>query len=122
MQASEVDARTLHEVYYPPFAAAVAAGAASVMCSYNLVRTSAQPAGEYEHACGNAQVLQTDLKAGMDFEGWVMSDWWAVHGGTAAAAGVDQELPGTPAADNSVHFTAPTLERLSGGDEAWQWP
>ena len=62
-QASEVDARTLHEVYYPPFAAAVAAGAASVMCSYNRVRSSVQPAGLYEHACGNAQVLQTDLNA-----------------------------------------------------------
>ena len=58
-----MDARTLHEVYYPPFAAAVAAGAASVMCSYNRVRSSAQPAGLYEHACGNAQVLQTDLNA-----------------------------------------------------------
>ena len=33
------------------------------MCSYNRVRSSVQPAGLYEHACGNAQVLQTDLKA-----------------------------------------------------------
>ena len=63
------------------------------MCSYNRVRSSAQPAGLYEHACGNAQVLQTDLKGEMGFEGWVMSDWWAVHDGGAAAAGVDQELP-----------------------------
>ena len=113
-QASDVDARTLHEVYYPPFAAAVAAGAASVMCSYNRVRSSVQPAGLYEHACGNAQVLQSDLKADMGFEGWVMSDWWAVHNGSAAAAGVDQELPGTPAGDNRVHFTASALARLSG--------
>ena len=52
-------------------------------------------------------MLQTDLKGEMGFEGWVMSDWWAVHGGGAAAAGVDQELPGTPAGDNRVHFTAP---------------
>ena len=57
--------------------------------------------------------------------GWVLSDSlamhvttrtrWAVHGGGAAAAGVDQELPGTPAGDNRVYFTAPVLARLSGG-------
>ena len=34
-QASEVDERTLHEVYYPPFAAAVEAGVASVMGPYS---------------------------------------------------------------------------------------
>ena len=57
--------------------------------------------------------------------GWVLSDSlamhatnrtrWAVHDGGAAAAGVDQELPGTPAGDNRVYFTAPVLARLSGG-------
>ena len=34
-QASEVDERTLHEVYYPPFAAAVEAGVASVTGPYS---------------------------------------------------------------------------------------
>ena len=33
---STIDSRTLWEVYYPPFEAAVQAGAASIMCSYNL--------------------------------------------------------------------------------------
>ena len=35
--SSDIDDRTLHEVYLPPFAAAVKAGVASVMCSYNTV-------------------------------------------------------------------------------------
>lgn len=35
--SSDIDDRTLHEVYLPPFAAAVKAGVASVMCSYNPV-------------------------------------------------------------------------------------
>ena len=34
----------------------------------------------------------------MQFEGWVMSDWWAVHYTEAATGGVDQEMPGTGAA------------------------
>ena len=88
------DLRPLWEVYYTPFAAAVEAGVASVMCSYNRVRTAAQPEGAYEHACGNAQLLQRDLKGAMGFEGWVMSDWWAIHDSAASAHGVDQEMPG----------------------------
>ena len=36
-QSSDVDPRTLWEVYYPPFEAAVTAGVASVMCGYNKV-------------------------------------------------------------------------------------
>ena len=99
------DLRPLWEVYYAPFAAAVEAGVASVMCSYNRVRTAAQPEGAYEHACGNAQLLQRDLKGAMGFEGWVMSDWWAVQDGGAAAAGVDQEMPGTPTGPFEAYFS-----------------
>lgn len=31
----------------------------------------------------------------MGFRGWVMSDWWALRDTSAAAGGVDQDLPGT---------------------------
>ena len=86
-QSSIVDPRTLWEVYYPPFVAAMEAGVASVMCSYNKVGGS--------YACGNDQILLRDLKQQMGFEGWVMSDWWAVHSTEAAKGGVDQEMPGT---------------------------
>ena len=36
--SSNIDDRTLHEAYLWPFAEAVRAGAAAVMCSYNTVR------------------------------------------------------------------------------------
>ncbi|KAL1522272.1 hypothetical protein AB1Y20_017266 [Prymnesium parvum] len=86
-QSSDIDDRTLWEVYYPPFVAAVEAGVASVMCGYNRVNG--------QHACGNHKILVEDLKGRMGFEGWVMSDWWAVHASSAASHGVDQEMPGT---------------------------
>ena len=46
-----------------------------------------------EHACGSRQLL-ADLRDGMGFAGWVVSDWWAIHSSSAAANGVDQEMPG----------------------------
>eukprot|EP00966_Prymnesium_polylepis_P318542 7357590-Prymnesium_polylepis.1 len=83
--SSDADERTLQEVYLPPFAAAVRAGVAAVMCSYNLVH------GQY--ACGNNHTLNTVLKGQLGFKGWVMSDWWALHSPDAARGGVDQNLP-----------------------------
>ncbi|KAL1508433.1 hypothetical protein AB1Y20_004537 [Prymnesium parvum] len=85
--SSDADERTLQEVYLPPFAAAVRAGTAAVMCAYNRVR------GEY--ACGNNHTLNTILKTQLGFRGFVMSDWWAVHSPEAADGGVDQNQPGT---------------------------
>lgn len=82
-----IDERTLWEVYYPPFQAAVDAGVASVMCSYNSV--NGVP------ACENSKTLQEDLKDTMGFDGFVMSDWDALKTdkGAGAAAGTDQDLP-----------------------------
>lgn len=82
---SVIDERTLHEVYYAPFEASVAAGVGAVMCSYNRLN------GAY--ACENPQALD-DLRNTLGFSGWVMSDWNATHSAlTAAAAGLDQEMP-----------------------------
>ncbi|HYQ01135.1 MAG TPA: glycoside hydrolase family 3 C-terminal domain-containing protein [Polyangiaceae bacterium] len=82
---SQIDARTLHEVYYAPFEASVRAGLASVMCSYNRLN------GVY--ACEHPSAL-ADLKAGMGFSGWVMSDWSAAQSTVASAnAGLDMEMP-----------------------------
>ena len=83
-ESSDASDRTLWEVYYPPFEAAVRAGAAAVMCGYNKVNGT--------HACGDAHILIDHLREQMGFEGFVMSDWWAVHDEKAAAAGVDQNL------------------------------
>jgi len=102
---SIVDSRSLWEVYYPPFQAAVDAGVAAVMCSYNSVNG--------RHACGNPDLLLTDLKDTMGFEGWVQSDWWALHS-FAAPQGVDQEMPGIDGTDGKAVFTHRNLDVLDG--------
>ena len=81
--SADISDRVLHEVYYPPYQAAVDAGVAAVMCGYNKVNGS--------HACGNQRTLVRHLKgSSMHFRGFVVSDWWAVHATTAAVGGVDQ--------------------------------
>ncbi|MHB1935527.1 MAG: beta-glucosidase family protein [Acidobacteriaceae bacterium] len=85
---SIVDRRTLHEIYLPPFEAAVEEGhVGTVMCAY--VKTN----GTY--SCENPYLLTSLLKRQLDFKGWVMSDWEATHSTVASAkAGLDQEMPG----------------------------
>jgi beta-glucosidase len=123
-QDSVADERTMFEVYYPPFQAAVEAGVASVMCAYNQVNGT--------HACGSRELLIRDLRGRMGFRGWVMSDWWAVHAGAdVAAAGVDQSLPGNDQWFDPDELAAQT-EELSGqehdaaepnvGGQGWTGP
>ncbi|MFZ0662823.1 MAG: glycoside hydrolase family 3 N-terminal domain-containing protein [Acidobacteriaceae bacterium] len=81
-----VDDQTLHEVYLAPFAAAVKAGVASIMCSYNRVNGT--------FACGNKHTLTTILRDQLGFKGFVTSDWGAVHAVTFINAGLDMEMPG----------------------------
>lgn len=85
--SSNVDDRTMHELYAWPFANAVKAGVASVMCSYNMVNNS--------YACGNSKLLNGILKDELGFQGFVMSDWLAQQSGVASAlAGLDMSMPG----------------------------
>ena len=84
--------RALHEVYYPPFAAAAEAGVAAVMCGYNRVNVSRTAAA---YACGHPRTLARHLRRHLGFGGFVMSDWWALHSTGAASGGVDQNMPGT---------------------------
>lgn len=83
--SSNIDDRTLHEVYLWPFADAVRAGAASVMCSYQRVN------GTY--GCDSAHLLNGVLKAELGFEGFVLLDWNAVHRLESAEAGLDMVMP-----------------------------
>ena len=88
--SSDVDERTLQEIYLPAFDDAVKAGAASVMCSYNLVNGV--------HACQNKTLLTSILKGQFGFGGFVMSDWFATHSTVPeASAGMDMEMPGSGA-------------------------
>jgi beta-glucosidase len=84
--SSDVDERTLNEIYLPAFEAAVKqAHVGSVMCSYNRINTV--------YACENPTTLTDVLKKELGFSGFVMSDWGATHSTAAAAnAGLDMEM------------------------------
>lgn len=94
-----IDDQTLHEVYVAPFDAAVRAGVAAIMCSYNRIN------GVY--ACGNKSTLTEILRQQIGFEGFVTSDWGAVHSVTYINAGLDMEMPGEPPL-NAKSWTLPT--------------
>jgi beta-glucosidase len=79
-----VDERTQFELYYPPFEGAIEAGVGSFMCSYNKVN------GKW--ACENENNLMTDLRDRLGFDGYVMSDWGAVHSVTDISKGLDQDM------------------------------
>ena len=81
-----VDQQTLHEVYVAPFADAVDAGVASLMCSYSIVN------GKY--SCGNRDLLITILRDELGFKGFVTSDWAATHETAFLNEGLDMEMPG----------------------------
>ena len=68
--SADVSERTLHEIYLPPFAAAVAAGAAAVMPAFIDVAGVAMTA--------NAKLLQGWLRGVVGFEGVLISDYNAV--------------------------------------------
>jgi beta-glucosidase len=79
-----IDDQALHEIYLPPFEAAVQAGVAAVMCSYNHVN------GPY--ACGSRKMLTGILRDQLNFKGIVISDWGATHSAVFLNAGLDMEM------------------------------
>src|SRR5271154_189174 len=100
---SNLDDRTMHEIYLWPFAEAVRAGVGSIMCSYNQVNNS--------YSCQNSKLLNGLLKDELDFQGFVMSDWGAQLTGTASAlAGLDMTMPGsTSLSDGAPSFWGSSL-------------
>lgn len=85
--SSNIDERTLHEIYLPAFKAAVNEGkVGAVMNSYNLLNG--------EHATQNNHLNNEILKRQWGFDGILMSDWESTHDGLAAArGGLDIEMP-----------------------------
>ncbi|OQE27008.1 hypothetical protein PENFLA_c006G08262 [Penicillium flavigenum] len=84
--SSNIDDKTMHEHYMWPFADAVHAGTASIMCAYERLNNS--------YSCHNSKLLNGLLKTELGFQGFVMSDWFAQHTGIAsAAAGLDMVMP-----------------------------
>ena len=84
---ADVDERTMREIYLKGFEIAVSKSKpASVMCAYNKVNAL--------WCSENKQLLTEILKEEWGYDGFVISDWGAVHDATRAiTAGIDLDMP-----------------------------
>ena len=97
---SNIDDRTMHELYLWPFADTVKAGVASVMCSYQRINQT--------YGCQNSKTQNGLLKGELGFQGYVMSDWGATHASIETVlGGLDMDMPG------SISFSASGTDRPS---------
>lgn len=101
--SSDVDERTLREIYLPAFEASVKeAKVGALMDAYNLVN------GTY--MTQNGFLNNTIAKKEWGFDGILMSDWEATHDGIAAANnGLDLEMPS--AAFMNAKTLLPAIQR-----------
>jgi beta-glucosidase len=105
--SSDLDARTLHEIYLPAFKAAVTeGGSGALMLAYNLVNGV--------HCSEHPGLILDILKGEWAFDGVVMSDWLSTYSvAPAANAGLDLEMP------TADRFTAANLlPALASGEVA----
>lgn len=95
--SSDLDERTMHEIYLPAFEASVKeAKVGALMDAYNQVNGSFMT----QNALLNTQIAKKEW----GFDGIIMSDWGATHDGVAAANnGLDLEMP------NGLFMNAATL-------------
>ena len=85
--SSEVDERTLREIYLEPFRIAIRnSNPWAVMSAYNRVN------GVY--ACENDHTLNDILKGEWGYKGIVMSDWFGTYDKNVPNSGLDLEMPG----------------------------
>jgi len=86
--SSDIDERTLHEIYLPTFRKAVEqAGVGAVMSSYNPVNG--------QHMTENRDLAVGVLRERWGFEGIFMSDWDATYSAAGPVNnGLDLEMPG----------------------------
>ena len=93
--SSEVDERTIREIYLPAFEEALKAKPWTVMCSYNPVN------GVY--ASQHKKLLKTLLRDELGFDGLIVSDWGAVHDHPKAVkATLDLRMPYVESAFNEL--------------------
>lgn len=84
--SSNIDDGPMHELYLWPFHDLVEAGAGSVMCSYSKINNT--------YGCANSKALNGLLKDELNFQGFVVTDWYAEHSGLPQAhAGLDMVMP-----------------------------
>lgn len=85
--SSEIDERTLREVYLLPFEMAVEGGVRAVMTAYNRLNGT--------FCADHEWLLQQVLRNEWGFEGAVISDWFGLHSTVEGIhAGLDIEMPG----------------------------
>lgn len=103
--SSDIDERTLHEIYFPAFKSAVQkAETGAVMSSYNLLNgvwTTEDP-----------WLLKEVLREQWGFKGLVMSDWGSTHNCVPAVkGGMDLEMAG-----NEIQNEDALRKHLDAGD------
>ena len=106
---SVVDERTLQEIYYPGFRAAVEKGGIfSLMGAYNRLNG--------EHCSTGCHLLNQVLRQDWGFDGMIVSDWGGVHDTELAAqSALDIEMDVTYEFEH--HFMAqPLLEKIRTGE------
>lgn len=104
--SSNVDERTLREIYFPAFETSVKkAQPWTVMCSYNRLN------GTY--ASEHPWLLTEVLRDEWGFEGYVVSDWGAVSNRVAGVkAGLDLEMPASGGVNDRKVMQAVLTGRL----------
>ncbi|KAK2767511.1 hypothetical protein FQN54_003668 [Arachnomyces sp. PD_36] len=113
--SSNIDDKTMHELYLWPFADAVRAGVGSVMCSYTQINNS--------YGCHNSYTQNKLLKGELDFQGFILSDWQAHHSGVGSAlAGLDMSMPGDTVFNSGDSFwgTNLTISVVNGTVPEWR--
>lgn len=106
---SVVDRRTLEEIYFPGFKAAMdRAGLMTVMGAYNRLNG--------EHCCHSKTLLNDILRKDWGFDGLVVSDWGGVHD-TAQAAETSLDVEMDVTYDFDGHYLAQSLlDKLRTGE------
>ena len=101
--SSNMDVRTLMDIYVEPFYRAIKDGhAGSVMASYNAINNT--------YVYESKWLLTHVLREICGFQGFVVSDWWEVVSNTTATieAGLDMNMPGGydegPYGDDNPHL------------------
>lgn len=85
-QSSEVDERTLKEIYLKPFEIALQASPWAVMCAYNPVNGILSSENEY--------LLKHVLRKEFSYDGLIISDWGSVRDrAKSLKAGIDIAFP-----------------------------
>jgi beta-glucosidase len=101
-ESSDVDERTLEEIYYAPFRASVRSGLGAVMGAFNQVN------GTY--ACESSEINNV-VKRLWNFDGFIMCDWNASFGMQSGAInGLDLEMP------LDARFGSPLKTAIQSGD------